>query len=169
MDFAAIEKESRLYLDARKRFLEFAKSEAVEAVLKGNDQILGSRIGEFIAYRILHERGLNPIKSKAINEKAIDITCTDDYKVSVKLFTGENVLGRTTKIKKGWNELILIELDKNYQIRRVGLLTAEQLDKAKMGKRGLSDEPTASVGLLNNTITKFGKIIQGEEVTKYLP
>ena len=123
MDFSKIEEEVRAYLLARKRFLDFAQKIENEPFLRGNDQIVGSRIGELIAYRILEERGLNPQKSISKSEKAIDIVCDGDYKVSVKLFTGENSLKRTTKIKSGWQELIVIELDTNYFVSQIGMIT----------------------------------------------
>lgn len=116
----------RDYLYARKLFLEFANN---DDVLKGNDNIIG-RIGEFIAYRFLELQNRNPVMNQNPTEKAYDMICENDVLISVKMITNENKKGQTSKTKDGWGELIIILLDENHKVDKIGHLTKAQFEIA---------------------------------------
>ena len=59
----------RNYLKARSEFLELANT---DEILKGNDNIIG-RIGEFIAFQFLEEKGRNPQTVLRLNNPGYDM------------------------------------------------------------------------------------------------
>ncbi len=153
MDLKIIKQNCNDYLRARKKFLEFAKSAQAQGLLNGNDNIIGSRIGEFIAWELLDEKGRTPKINPENNTADYDIICDcGETKITVKLISAENKNGRTTRLGEDWNEFILIILNKEYKIDSVGKITKENFlefiknrnrsktpyaSRTMLGKRGL--------------------------------
>ena len=158
---------ARNYLEARQAFLEVAnKSEW----LFGNDNIVG-RIGEFIALQYLNEQNRNPIRPKSKTEKGFDFLCDNNKtKVTVKTITSENIAGSTTKISEPWDELILITINEKLLVEKIGILTKSELNEAFESNFLKSKSPFARRSMVGEKglITKFGKILQNEEVKNFL-
>ena len=156
-------KISRHYLLAREKFLEIGNS---SDPLSGNDNIIG-RIGKFIAFQFLIDR--NPTKKDLDkNNQGFDILCDNkQIRVSVKVITDENSSGKTTKIKKEWDELILVELGKDCRILRLGHITKIQFIKA-VNKGHCKLEPTCSRTMLNpkGLFIKYGQLFFEEQLKK---
>jgi hypothetical protein len=55
-----IRKTCNDYLNARTEFLKFVNSLKSNQLLNGNNNIIGSRIGEFIAWQLLNDQKRNP-------------------------------------------------------------------------------------------------------------
>ena len=163
MDFEKLKQASKDYLLARKKFLDIANA---TSELSGNDNIVG-RIGEFIAYQFLYNR--NPRKNSNKSEKGFDIVCDDNVKVSVKTITHENQLGRTTRIKQPWDELLLIEIDITCSVTRIGHLTSIQFDNARHLWPNLSKVPYCKSSMLNpnGLIGKYGKVYLSNDLAAF--
>jgi hypothetical protein len=159
-DEKAIKQACNNYLNARMEFLKFANSLKAKGLLNGNDNIIGSRIGEFIAWQLLDDQKRKPKINNLSNVKDFDIICDNGpQKVSVKLISPENKLGRTTRIGNIWDEFILILLDSNYKIESIGQITKKQFEQDKkisknpyvsrrmLGKKGLFNRVKAKINL----------------------
>jgi hypothetical protein len=154
------------YLNARHIFIsESSKFEE----LKGNDNLIG-RIGELIALEFLHRQGRSATKNINLVEKGYDILTSDNQMISVKLITAENKKGRTTRIKKPWTEIILITLNSNYKVDRIGHITENDFNKA-INEKFINDiEPYADRRLLmdNGLFEMYGNVEKGNDVIDYL-
>lgn len=162
LSFNKEKKFCRAYLSARKKFLEFAnKSE----LLQGNDNIIGSRIGEFIAWEFLDKRKRKPKMNERANVKDYDIICKDGIKVSVKLISPENKTGRTTRLGTTWDEFLLIILDDNYRVYKIGQITRKEFAKAREGGR-IGNTPYVSRSMVGEKglFGVYGNIYQGRDV-----
>jgi len=144
-----IKQNCNKYLLARKKFLEFAESPQSKGLLVGNDNIIGSRIGEFIAWQLLKEEGRKPEINPQNNTKDYDITCGDGKKITVKLISVENKIGRTTRIGNEWDEFILILLNKKYKISSIGKITKKEFEVVIKNSKGRSKNPYVSRTMLN--------------------
>ena len=153
------------YLSGRQKFLNYAKD---EESLSGNDNIIG-RIGEYIAFEYLNLQNRNPIKA-VINRAGYDIVCDnkDEIKISVKLISNENKKGRTTKIGESWNELIIILLDENYEIQKLGHISEKEFDSGINNNDFKGAYKYASRTMVNEDgiITKYGKVIENRNELK---
>jgi hypothetical protein len=154
------------YLTARSLFIN-ESSKYIE--LAGNDNLIG-RIGELIALKFLNIQGRTAIKNANLVEKGYDILTSDSQKISVKLITAENKSGRTTRIKKPWTEIILITLNSNYKVERLGHITEINFNKALSDNFINNNEPYADRRMLmdNNLFDIYGKIYKNEEVNIFL-
>jgi len=163
-----IRKTCNDYLNARMEFLKFANSLKSNQLLNGNDNIIGSRIGEFIAWQLLNDQKRNPKINEQSNVKDFDIICGNGPKnVSVKLISPENKIGRTTRLGNTWDEFILILLDDDYKIKLIGQITKEQFEQ----DRKTSRNPYVSRTMLNEKglFNRVGaKIYNKKHCQKYL-
>ncbi|MCD4792035.1 MAG: hypothetical protein K8R54_02290 [Bacteroidales bacterium] len=153
------------YVTARKGFLNYAKN---EDSLSGSDNIIG-RIGEYIAFEYLNLQNRNPIKA-VLNRAGYDIVCDnkDKIEVSVKLISNENKKGRTTKIGESWNELIVILLDENYEIQKLGHISKKEFDSGINNNDFKGAYVYASRTMVNEDgiITKYGNVIESRKELK---
>lgn len=163
MNINKIKLQCRSYLIARKKFLDFSNN---CHLLSGNDNIIGSRIGEFIAWNFLNKQKRSPQINKKSNVKDFDIICkNNNAKVTVKLISAENKTGRTTRIGKNWDEFLLIILDKKYKVSKIGHITKKQFKKAnKFG--GVVEIPLASRSMFaeKGLFSKYGKIYSDNSI-----
>ena len=160
MHIAKLRITSKRYLQARKEFLNVANS---TSELSGNDNIVG-RIGEFIAYQFLS--GRNARKNDNKTEKGFDIICDRHTKISVKTITYENETQRTTRVKEPWDELILIVINDNCAVEKIGHLTKSQFKRAIQDNHHWSNEPYCKLTMLglNGLIGKYGKVYSSAEL-----
>ncbi len=153
------------YLEARKNLLEIG--EEYSQRIGGNDNLIG-RIGEFIALRFLESLGQNPRKMKLTTNPGYDLR-DGKRKTQVKVITAENQRGRTVPLKCGWTQLVLVELDIEYQPARIGLLTKGQHKKALKEKTSRSKNPVVSRSMLGKKglIGDYGKVYLREEFSEW--
>lgn len=161
------------YLSGRKDFLDFAEK---SAALRGNDNIIG-RIGEFVVLQFLDDEGREPEINLSKNEKGYDILCDydsikgiKDTKVSVKVITSENKLGRTTRLKEPWHEAFIIILNEKYKIEKMGRVRRSEFDFFRLTNPTIPKEPFAEKKLLEKEgfLYKCGEIYDKEFCSKYL-
>lgn len=155
------------YLKARQDFLLVAEK---TDWLFGNDNLVG-RIGEFIAFQYLREHDRDPKRPRIKTEKGYDFLCdAGKVRVSVKTITSENKAGSTTIISEPWDELILITLDSDLKIHKLGTITKEQFQKALDSGHLKSARPYARRTMVGTKglISKFGRIINDEITINYL-
>lgn len=167
MKIQKLREECKKYLIARKRFLEIANN---EELLRGNDNIIGSRIAEFVAWQFLNERNRKPVLNQNLVQPGYDIFCgKDNKKVTVKSITNENLRGRTTQLKDGWDEFILVEFNNKYKINKIGFISRSKFGMA-VKKKHYSKNPTVSRSMLNNKglFKKYGELFSGPLVKKYI-
>jgi hypothetical protein len=154
------------YLYARHTFIsESSKFEE----LTGNDNLIG-RIGELIALEFLHRQGRSATKNKNLVEKGYDLLTSDNQMISVKLITAENKKGRTTRFKKPWTEIVLITLNSNYKVDRLGHITDNEFEKA-LTENFIKDKELYSDRKLlsdNGLFEKYGKLYKEKDVLDYL-
>jgi hypothetical protein len=126
-DYTQLKQVARDYLEARHVFL--TKSAAYPE-LKGNDNLMG-RIGEMVAVQFLRSQGRTVDKHEDSNFPVTDLAVKEpggkQRFVSVKLISAENTRGSSSALKYGWDEFILVELQANYEVKRLGWLTMEHL------------------------------------------
>jgi hypothetical protein len=158
-DYLHLQAIARTYLQARHAFL--TQSEQYPE-LAGNDSIIG-RVGEMLAVEFLRLHGRQVEKHIAKNHAVSDLLVTEpngeQKTVSVKLISAENRSGSTTRLKYGWDEFILVELDATYQVQRLGWLTLDDL-RNKQHEHLVQKPPITSRRMLNATglIGKYGKV-----------
>ena len=154
------------YLSARKHFLDESDK---HKELSGNDNIIG-RIGELIAIKYLHTQGRIAIKNESAVEKGYDLKVADSDLISVKIITSENKKGRTTKIKKPWTEIIIISLDIEYKVDRLGHITERQFEIAIKENFIFDYEPYTNRRMLNDNglFDKYGVLLKSDELKDYL-
>lgn len=156
----------RNYLDARSAFRKAADK---DEVLQGNDNIMG-RIGEAIAHSYLEQLGRNPKVEEDQTNKGFDITCGDTSKVSVKLISSENKSGGTTKIDPDYDELILIKLDEDHKVERLGHITKKDfLQGYRVSTIYKAKDPYFRESMLDDfgLISKYGTLLTGSEIERY--
>lgn len=154
------------YLAARHKFLLATDN---EELFHGNDNIVG-RIGEFIAMNFLKRHGRPVSKATSKVQKGFDLKVDQDVEVSVKVITAENNLGRTTRVKKPWTELILITLNAHYQVDRIGHITASEMAYAVSQGFLKNEEPYASRNMVRDggLFERFGRLYKDADVQGYL-
>lgn len=154
------------YLDARAEILEVGHKYPER--FGGNDNIIG-RIGEFIALRFLENLGQNPEKILCSSNPGYDLV-DDDIQTQVKVITSENKKGRNVRLKKPWNQFLLIELGNNYQPERIGLLTETQHQIAIDENPAWSLTPIVKLTMLqpNGLIGRYGKVFHQESIGRVL-
>ncbi|WP_105618575.1 hypothetical protein [Vallitalea okinawensis] len=134
--YTEIENAITSYITARRNIIEVGNK--YPSLFSGNDNIIG-RIGEFYALMFLLDYGQQP--SKILNASNPGFDLIDEktgLKTQVKVITAENKLGRTVQLKDGWDQLLLIILDSNYDIESIGVL---QHDKFEIS---IKENPTHS-------------------------
>ena len=151
-------------LGARFELLKIAET---ESCLKGNDNIIGSRIGEYIAIKYYERKGIKTKKAESTTNPGYDLTYIVDghiRKISVKLISGENKYGMTTRLKTDWDDFILIELTKDYGISRIGIMKNENFNKIQK-KIGYSEQPQVRRTMLSEKgmIKKAGGYLVSQE------
>ncbi len=162
MDVNKERKVCRDYLVARKKFLKFAnKSE----LLRGNDNIIGSRIGEFIAWEFLDKQKRKPKMNERANVEGHDMVCKDGKKISVKLISPENKTGRTTRLGKNWDEFLLIILGDNYKVAKIGHITRSQFNKDKKIRSANPYTTRSMLGEKGLFVRSRGRVYKKEEVS----
>lgn len=154
------------YLSARQKFLSAIRQDHPE--LGGNDNIVG-RIGEFIALQFLHNSNRKVEKCKNATNKGYDIICSTGRQISVKTITAESKTGRSTKLKQPWQELIMIYIDKNYEVEIIGHIHIEDYTIA-LSQKFIGENQVADKKLLlkDGLFSIYGKLYIGESVTNYL-
>ena len=152
-----IKKAINDYLAARKTFLEVAQRYPAE--LRGNDNIIG-RIGEYRAFTYLRSKNMTPQKAKSTSQQGYDIICNSNRKISVKTITSENTLGRTVRLTDPWDDFVLIELNEDYKVKRLGHLTREGFNKAVKENPTWSKKPYVKRTMLGNKgiIGRYGDV-----------
>jgi len=148
----------KAYLKARKEYICLAGK--YPELLKGNDNIIGS-IGEYIAIKYLEGKGVRVNKAATKSEPGYDLITTTGRKVSVKMITGENKLGRTTRLKDPWNDCILIELDNDYRVKKIGCLNRTNFEKARKENPSWSRNPIIKRTMmgLNGLFSRYGEVV----------
>jgi hypothetical protein len=158
-DYSQLKQVARDYLQARHKFLTQSAS---YPELAGNDNLMG-RIGEMIAVQFLRSQGRTVDKYEAANHAITDLRVIEadnkEVSVSVKLISAENKLGRTTVLKHGWDEFILVELQPNYDVKRLGWLDRKNL-ASDMGESFSQSAPITTRRMLDpdGLIGRFGRV-----------
>ena len=144
------------YWQARKHLLELGKRDPNR--IGGNDNIIG-RIGEFIALRFLESLEQNPQKVENSSNQGYDLV-EGDVLTQVKVITAENANGRGMRLKQPWNQFVLIELDHEYQPKRIGVLTKAELQQACSENKTWSESPVTKISMLNDNglIGRYGTV-----------
>ena len=158
---------AKKYLEARNNFLQIAEK---NSFTNKNNNLIGL-IGEFIAYQFLNDQKRSPKAPKTKTQKGFDFSCDlDKIKVSVKTISAENTYGSTTIISEPCDELIIVLLDSNYRLERIGLLTKSQFNLAFKNGVIRSHKIYARKSMLNpkGLITKYGKVLAGKAIKNYL-
>ena len=152
----------RDYLKARQNFLQIANE---DEILKGNDNIVG-RIGEFIAFQFFEKLNRKPKMNVNPVQKGYDIMCDKKVKVSVKMITHENKGGQTTQICEPWHEVLVICLNEDIEVEKIGHLTKEQFENAQNETNRWSQTPYTRKTMLNSNglIGIYGKVYGPEEL-----
>lgn len=154
------------YLKARHIFLSASKE---LPDLHGNDNIIG-RIGELIALQYFRLQNIEVKKTKSLTQKGFDLETIQGARISVKIITAENNKGRTTTIKEPWTELIVIELNSNYEVDKLGHMTKQSFDQAL--KKGFikTKQVYADRKLLvnNGFFERYGILKKGKDVEDFL-
>lgn len=155
----------RDYLKARQTFLEIANE---DDILSGNDNIIG-RIGEFIAFQFLEEMNRKPEMNINPVEKGYDILCDKVIKVSVKMITSENKAGQTTKLCEPWDELLVVTLNDNNRVDKIGHLTKVQFQEARNNNSRWSETPYTRKTMLNEKgmIGMYGKVYNSNDIDHF--
>ncbi|MFA5169164.1 MAG: hypothetical protein WC420_00250 [Candidatus Paceibacterota bacterium] len=149
------------------KFLKFANSSKAKGLLSGNDNIIGSRIGEFIAWQLLNNQKRHPKINKQSNIKGFDIICSNGpQRISVKLIGPENKIGRINRLGNDWDEFILIILNENYKIEAIGQINKKQFNLDKK----ISKNPYVSRNMLgrNGLFNRSGKVCLREGLERLL-
>ena len=151
------------YLQARKNILKIGRKYPER--IGGNDNIIG-RIGEFIALRFLESLGQNPEKILHSSNPGYDLI-ENNIQTQVKVITSENQKGKSVRLKKPWNQLVLIELGEHYKPERIGVLTEVQHQLALNENKGWSKSPIVKLTMLGQKglIGRYGTIYEQDEIS----
>ena len=84
----------------------------------------------------------------------------------MKVITSENKNGRNVRLKKPWNQFLLIELGEQYTPERIGVLTEVQHQKALI-ENNWSKSPMVKLTMLGakGLIGRYGKIYARNELS----
>lgn len=150
------------YLQARKNILKIGRKYPER--IGGNDNIIG-RIGEFIALRFLESLGQKPEKILHSSNPGYDLI-ENSIQTQVKVITSENQKGKSVRLKKPWNQLVLIELGEHYKPVRIGVLTEDQHQLALNENKGWSKSPIVKLTMLGpkGLIGRYGTIYKQDEI-----
>ena len=129
------------YITGRKEFF-YLRDNVYTECLRENDNIIGI-IGEYYVILYLESIGKKPKKAGYRSQKGYDLLCFKQ-KIFVKVILTENQRQRASRLTGEWDELILILLDKNYRIFRVGTMTKEQHNQTRKNNSQLSKIPYVS-------------------------
>ena len=153
---AEIDEAISQYLSVRLRFFEVAAK--YPNYLAGNDNVIG-RIGEYLGMIYLESQGRKVQKVSSPTEKGHDLK-EGSVRISVKILTSENVLGRGLRLTEPWDELVLIELDTKSLIYRVGTLQKIEFELAISENSGWSRNPYVKKTMLGakGLIGRYGRI-----------
>lgn len=165
-DYTQLKAVAREYLEARHQFLT---NSAAYPELAGNDNIMG-RIGEMVAVQFLRSQGRKIDKHAKSNHAITDLVAVEDdgskRSVSVKLISDENRGGTTTRLKSGWDEFILVELQGSYEVKRLGWLNIEDL--RSQGQEALVESsPITQRTMLDakGVVGRFGRVYNIENTS----
>lgn len=155
------------YLQARREFRNFADN---DEVLRGNDNIIG-RIGEAVAHSYLEQFGRNPVVEESQTKKGFDILCNNDItqRISVKTITAENKTGGTTIINDEFDELILVSINQDFKVDKIGHIRKDKFLKAyKLSKKYSAEKPYFRKSMLDGggLIDKSGILVKGKKLEK---
>jgi len=150
------------YLQARKNILELGRKHPER--IGGNDNIIG-RIGEFIALQFLESIGQKPKKMLHSSNPGYDLI-ENDIQTQVKVITSENQKGRNVRLKKPWNQFVLIELGEHYKPERIGVLTEQQHQIALSENKGWSESPIVKLSMLGakGLIGRYGTVYEKSRI-----
>lgn len=166
-DEEKLKKIAKEYLVARKKFRDEADK---IPVLGGNDNIIG-RIGEFIAVQFLEHKLKRRVvvKNKNMTQKGFDIVA-DDKRVSVKIITAENQKGRTTTIKDPWDELVVVELGEDSEVKQIGYIARDKFGEFFKERLSKGSPPCTSRSMfkVGGVFHECGKIFTKGDLGKYL-
>ena len=168
-DYIQLKAVAQEYLQARHQFL--SKSAAYPE-LAGNDNLMG-RIGEMVAVQFLRSQGRKVDKHEASNHAITDLVVVEENGatrlVSVKLISAENKRGTTTRLKPGWHEFILVELQANYEVKRLGWLTIEDV-RSQGHEELVASGPITKRSMLAATgvVGRFGRVYDIENASDAL-
>lgn len=162
MSDSDIQKAIEKYLQARKLILEVG--ERYPDRIGGNDNIIG-RIGEFIGLRFLEAEGQSPTKVNGRSNPGYDLI-EGAKKTQVKVITSENQKGRNVRLKKPWNQFLLIELGENYKPERIGLISESQHEIALSENPTWSRTPIVKLTMLGDRglIGRYGKVYLKDKI-----
>ena len=162
MSDSEIQEGIEKYLHARKNILELGRNHPER--IGGNDNIIG-RIGEFIALRFLESLGQKPEKILHSSNPGYDLV-ENNIQTQVKVITSENKKGKNVRLKKPWNQFVLIELGEHYKPKKIGVLTEAQHQTALSENDGWSQTPVTKLSMLGpkGLIGRYGTIYEKNEV-----
>lgn len=162
MSDSDIKKAIKQYWQARKNLLEIGKRYPER--IGGNDNIIG-RIGEFIALRFLESIGQHPEKEWHSSNPGYDLH-EGSILTQVKVITDENSNGKSMRLKKPWNQFVLIQLNEEHDAEKIGLLTEEEHKQAMRENTGWSDSPVVKLSMLGvkGLIGRYGKVYTKNEI-----
>lgn len=162
MSDTEIQKAIEQYLLSRKQILEVGRKYPNR--IGGNDNIIG-RIGEFIALRFLESLGQNPSKVDGRSNPGYDLI-EGEIKTQVKVITAENEKGRNVRLKKPWNQFLLIELGEHYKPIRIGLLSESQHETSIAENPTWSQTPIVKLTMLGKKglIGSYGRVYRQDEI-----
>lgn len=156
MSDTEIQKAIEQYLQARKFILDVGRKYPDR--IGGNDNIIG-RIGEFIALKFLTGLGQVPLKVEGSSNTGYDLI-DGGVMTQVKVITAENQKGRNVRLKKPWNQFLLIELGDHYKPTRIGLISQAQHEKALQENPSWSQTPIVKLTMLGEKglIGRYGRV-----------
>ena len=162
MSDTEIQESIECYLQARKNILDLSRKYPNR--IGGNDNIIG-RIGEFIALRFLESIGQIPQKIEGSSNPGYDLY-EGSIKTQVKVVTEENQKGRNVRLKKPWNQFLLIELGKHYKPIKIGILSEAQHETALQENPSWSKSPIVKLTMLGEKglIGRYGKVYGKDEI-----
>jgi hypothetical protein len=153
-----IENAVKSYISARKRILQIAAK--YPNLLGGNDNIIG-RIGEYYAILFLCNKGQSPEKTSGNNQMGYDLVDKKTMiKTQVKIIGPENRSGRNVRLKEPWDQFVLIQLNKNYEPEKIGLLLHADYLKAIREVKNMKKDPIVKKTMLGRKglLARYGTV-----------
>lgn len=160
-----IQKAIRRYLKARRELINLGVQH--HELIGGNDNMIG-RIGEYIAIRFLETvKKQQPIKVEPSNNPGYDLK-SKNYRTQVKVLTDENQTGKGMRLKEGWTQFVLIDLDLKTMKARIGFITRKRFEgKALKENPGWSKTPVVKRTMLGEKgLFRYGEIHNDFEFLK---
>ncbi len=151
------------YLQARSNILAVGRKYPDR--FGGNDNIIG-RIGEFLALRFLESIGQHPSMIGHSSNPGYDLI-EGNIQTQVKVITSENKKGRNVRLKKPWNQFLLIELGNQYKPESFGLLTEAQHFQAIEDNPTWSQTPIVKLTMLGpkGLLGKYGQVYRASQLS----